>query len=93
MKRIASIKTRITIWYTSLMLVMIAAVLTLVGGLSYTLSTDNIEKDVTLQVTRVSEKISKHRQDVFESVDKDKEFKNVSIYGTNGEYIAGQYIY
>ena len=45
MKKLASIKTRITIWYTSLVFVIIAVVLTVVGVLSYRLSIDNIEKD------------------------------------------------
>ena len=93
MKKPASIKTRITIWYTSLMLVLIVAVLFLVGTSSYQLSIDNIEKDVTLQVTQVSEKITKRQQDVFHTVESNKEFKNVSIYESDGEYLAGQYIY
>lgn len=93
MKKFTSIKLRITIWYTSLMLLLIAVVLISVGTLSYRLSIDNVEKDVTLQVTQISEKINYRRPDVFHSVDSDKEFKNVSIYSSNGEYIAGQYIY
>lgn len=48
MKKIASIKTGITIWYTSLMFVLLAFVLCSVGILSYQLSIDNVEKDVTL---------------------------------------------
>lgn len=93
MKKLTSIKTRITIWYTSLMLVLIAVVLALVGTLSYRLSIDNIEKDIKLQVTQVSEKITTRQHDVFQSVDRDKELKNVSIYESNGKYIVGQYIY
>lgn len=93
MKRIASIKTGITIWYTSLMFVLLAFVLCSVGILSYQLSIDNVEKDVTLQVTQVSEKISKRQLDVFHMVDNEKDFKNVSIYEPNGKHIAGQYIY
>ncbi|MBR5157412.1 MAG: HAMP domain-containing histidine kinase [Clostridia bacterium] len=93
MKRITSIKTRITIWYTSLMFVLIVVVLSLVGGLSYQLSTDSIEKDVILQVTQVTEKLSKMQRDVFDLVDSNEEFKNVSIYEANGKYIVGQYIY
>ena len=65
MKKITSIKTRITIWYTSLMFVLIFIVLSLVGGLSYQLSTDSLEKDVILQVTQVTEKLSKMQRDVF----------------------------
>ena len=53
MKKSTSIKTRITIWYTSLMFVLIVIVLSLVGGLSYQLSIDSVEKDVILQVTQV----------------------------------------
>lgn len=93
MKKITSVKTRITIWYTSLMFILIAVVLSLVGTLSYQLSIDNIEKDITLQVTRVSEKISKRQKDVFQNIGSDKEFNNVSIYELNGKYIAGQYVY
>lgn len=93
MKKLASVKTRITIWYTSLMLIMIAVVLSAVGTLAYRLSTDNVEKDIKLQVTQISEKLSKRQQDVFQNVDSGKEFKNVSIYTSNGDYIAGQYIY
>lgn len=92
MKRCASIKTRITIWYTAIMFVIIVAVITAVGILSYQMSIDVIEKEVILRVTQVSEKISKHQYDVMQSVD-DGEYKNVSIYKPNGEYIAGQYIY
>ena len=93
MKKIASIKTRITIWYTSLMFVLIFVVLSLVGGLSYQLSTDSVEKDVILQVTQVTEKLSKRQPDVFELVDGKEEFKNVSIYESDGKYIVGQYNY
>ncbi len=93
MKKITSIKTRITIWYTSLMFVLIVVVLSLVGGLSYQLSIDSVEKDVILQVTQVTEKLSKRQPDVFELVDSKEEFKNVSIYESSGKYIVGQYIY
>ena len=93
MKKITSIKTRITIWYTTLMFVLIFVVLSLVGGLSYQLSIDSVEKDVILQVTQVTEKLSKRQPDVFELVDSKEEFKNVSIYESSGKYIVGQYIY
>lgn len=93
MKKPTSIKTRITIWYTTLMFILIIVVLSLVGGLSYRLSEDSIEKDVMLQVTQVSEKLSKRRRDVFDLVDNKEEFKNVSIYASDGEYIVGQYNY
>ena len=93
MKKITSIKTRITIWYTSLMFVLIFVVLSLVGGLSYQLSIDSVEKDVILQVTQVTEKLSKMQRDVFDLVDSKEEFKNVSIYEASGKYIVGQYIY
>lgn len=93
MKKGVSVKTRITIWYAALMLFMITVVLLLVGTLSYRLSIDNIKKDVTLQVTKVSESIAKRQLDVFHMVDSEKEFKNVSIYETSGKYIAGQYNY
>ena len=93
MKRIASIKTRITIWYTTLMFVLILVVLSLVGGLSYQLSTDSVEKDVILQVTQVTEKLSKRQPGVFDLVSNKEEFKNVTIYEPNGKYIVGQYNY
>ena len=93
MKKMTSIKTRITIWYTSLMFVLIVVVLSLVGGLSYQLSIDSVEKDVILQVTQVQEKLSKRQPGVFEIVDGKEEFKNVSIYGMDGKYLVGQYIY
>ena len=93
MKKPTSIKTRITIWYTTLMFVLIVVVLSLVGGLSYQLSIDSVEKDVILQVTQVSEKLSKRQPDVFEIVESKEEFKNVSIYEMNGKYIVGEYIY
>lgn len=90
MRKITSIKTRITIWYTTLMLVMIAIVLALVGGISYRLSIDNIEKDVVVQVSMVNDKFSKRDRDVFYNVDNNEEFKNVTIYTDKGEYIAGK---
>ena len=93
MKKITSIKTRITIWYTSLMFVLIVVVLALVGGLSYQLSTDSLEKNVILGVTQVSEKLTKRQPGVFEIVESKEEFKNVSIYDTDGKYLVGQYIY
>ena len=93
MGKITSIKTRITIWYTTIMFILIFVVLSLVGGLSYQLSTDSIEKNVVLQVTQVMEKLSKRQPEVFEMVESKEEFKNVSIYGSDGEYIVGQYIY
>ena len=93
MKKITSIKTRITIWYTSLMFVLIVVVLALVGGLSYQLSTESLERNVILGVTQVTEKLKRHQRDVFELVESKEEFKSVSIYNSNGEYIVGQYIY
>lgn len=93
MKKITSIKTRITIWYTTLMFVLIVVVLSLVGGLSYQLSIDSIEKNVVLQVTQVTERLSKRQPDVFEIFESKEEFKNVSIYEMNGKYIVGQYNY
>ena len=93
MKKITSIKTRITIWYTSLMFVLIVVVLSLVGGLSYQLSIDSVEKDVILQVTQVRESLSKRQPGVFEIVESKEEFKNVSIYEMDGKYLVGQYNY
>ena len=93
MRKPTSIKTRITIWYTSLMFVLILIVLSLVGGLSYQLSLENIEKDVTLQVTQISDQLSKRQPDVFSLVDNEEEFRNVSIYTTYGKHIVVQYIY
>ena len=93
MKKITSIKKRITIWYTSLMFVLIVVVLSLVGGLSYQLSIDSVEKDVILQVTQVRESLSKRQPGVFEIVESKEEFKNVSIYEMDGKYLVGQYNY
>ena len=93
MKKPTSIKTRITIWYTSLMFVLIVVVLSLVGGLSYQLSIDSVEKDVILQVTQVRESLSKRQPGVFEIIESKEEFKNVSIYEMDGKYIVGQYNY
>ncbi|MGN1120969.1 MAG: hypothetical protein ACI4RV_01300, partial [Eubacteriales bacterium] len=93
MKKLTSIKTRITIWYTSFMFLIILVVLSLVGGLSFQLAVDGVEKDVVLQVTQVAEKIGKRDRDIFQTLDSDKDFKNVSIYDISGEYIVGQYIY
>ena len=93
MKRITSIKTRITIWYTTLMFVLVLVVLSLVGGLSYQLSIDSVEKDVILQVTQVRESLSKRQPGVFEIVESKEEFKNVSIYEMDGKYLVGQYNY
>ena len=93
MKKPTSIKTRITIWYTTLMFVFIVVVLSLVGGLSYQLSIDSVEKDVILQVTQVRESLSKRQPGVFEIIESKEEFKNVSIYEMDGKYIAGQYNY
>ena len=93
MKKPTSIKTRITIWYTSLMFVLIVVVLSLVGGLSYQLSIDSVEKDVILQVTQVRESLSKRQPGVFEIVESKEEFKNVSIYEMDGKYLVGQYNY
>lgn len=93
MKRFTSIKTRITIWYTTLMFILIVVVLSLVGGLSYQLAIDSVEKDVILKVTQVTEKLSKRQPDVFDIVENKAEFKSVSIYESSGKYIVGQYNY
>ncbi len=93
MKKPTSIKTRITIWYTTRMFVLVLVVLSLVGGLSYQLSIDSVEKDVILQVTQVTEKLSKRQPGVFEIVENKEEFKNVSIYEIDGKYLVGQYNY
>ena len=93
MKKPTSIKTRITIWYTTLMFVLVLVVLSLVGGLSYQLSIDSVEKDVILQVTQVRESLSKRQPGVFEIIESKEEFKNVSIYEMDGKYIVGQYNY
>ena len=93
MKKPTSIKTRITIWYTTLMFVLVLVVLSLVGGLSYQLSIDSVEKDVILQVTQVRESLSKRQPGVFEIVESKEEFKKVSIYGMDGKYLVGQYNY
>ena len=93
MKKTTSIKTRITIWYTTLMFVLIAVVLSLIGGISYRLSIDNIEKDVMVQVSGVNEKLSKRDRGVFFKIENNEEFKNVTVYTDRGEYVAGKYNY
>lgn len=94
MKRNTSIKTRITIWYTSLMFVLIAVVLASVGTLSYRLSIDNIESEVKLQVKQVAEKLRfRMSEDRYFSIENSEEFKNVSIYREDGEFVVGQYNY
>lgn len=94
MKKTTSIKTRITIWYTTLMFALLTVILLLIGTLSYQLSIDNIENDIRLQVAEISDKVgSRQSRDIFHQVDSNKEFKNVSIYLENGEYIVGQYLY
>lgn len=94
MKRNTSIKTRITIWYTSLMFVLIAVVLASVGTLSYRLSIDNIENEVKLQVKQVAEKLRfRMSEDRYFSIENSEEFKNVSIYREDGEFVVGQYNY
>lgn len=94
MKSFTSIKTRITIWYTALMFVIILVVLSLVGTLSYQLSIDNIEADIKLGVSQVAEKIrTRPSRDIFYDFESKEEFKNVSIYLENGEFIVGQYNY
>lgn len=94
MKKFTSIKIRITIWYTTLMFVLISVVLALIGTLSYQLSIDNIENNLKIQVTQIADKIGlRQSTDIFYSIKSDEEFKNVSIYLNNGEYVVGQYIY
>lgn len=94
MKNLASIKTRITVWYTLLMLVMISIVLASVGTISYRLSTENIEKNVKLQVSQVSDRVgAKISKDIFHRLESDEEFKNVSVYLENGDYVVGRYSY
>ena len=76
------------------MLVLISVVLLLIGSLSYQLSIDNIENDLRIQVSQVAEKVRQRgSRDIFYTVESNKEFKNVSIYLNNGEYVVGQYIY
>lgn len=94
MKRLTSIKTRISIWYTTLMLLIMAFVLLAVGALSYRLAIDNIENDIKLKVSQISNKVGARKSfDIFHQVGSDEEFKNVSIYTETGEYVVGQYLY
>ena len=94
MKKFTSIKTRITIWYTTLMFILVSVVLAIVGTLSYQLSIDSIENDIKAQVSQVSERVRDTvSKNIFYSVESDKEFKNVSIYLEDGSYVVGQYLY
>ncbi|MDY5626355.1 MAG: HAMP domain-containing sensor histidine kinase [Clostridia bacterium] len=94
MKKNTSIKARITIWYMALMFVMISVVLASVSILSYRLSTANMENELKLRVTQIAEKVRMRiTDDAFFSVENNEEFKNVTIYRGNGQYVAGQYDY
>lgn len=94
MRKFTSVKMRITIWYTALMLVLVSVVLTLVGTLSYQLSIDNTENDIQLQVSQIADRVgARQSRDIFHDVDSNKEFKNVTVYLENGEYVVGQYMY
>lgn len=94
MKRHTSIKTRITIWYTALMFVLISVVFGAVSLLSYQLSMDNLEKDIKFRVSQVSNRVGvRQSKDMFYTVDSKRDFRNVSVYLENGEHIAGQYLY
>ena len=46
-----------------------------------------------MQVTQVTEKLSKKQRAVFDLVESKEEFKYVSIYESGGKYIVGQYNY
>ena len=94
MKKFTSIKTRITIWYTTLMFILVSVVLAIVGSLSYQLSIDGIENDIKAQVSQVSQRVrDRASKNIFYSVESNKEFKNVSIYLEDGSYVVGQYLY
>ncbi len=94
MKKITSIKTRITIWYTALMLVLISILLIIIGTFSYRLSMESIETNLQKQVNEISQRImGRHTDEIFYNVESKKEFRNVSICDINGEYIVGQYLY
>ncbi len=94
MKKPTSIKTRITIWYTALMFVLIFVVLCLVGALSYQLSMDNVKNNIKMQVMQIADKVgARQSEDIFYTVESKEEFKNVSVYLENGEHVVGQYIY
>lgn len=94
MKKFTSIKARITIWYTALMLVIISVVMIVVGALSYHLSMNNIEATVKAQVVQVADKFkSRGDRSIAFNIENNEEFKGVSIYRNDGEYIVGQYDY
>lgn len=63
MKKFTSIKTRITIWYTVLMLVLVSVVLVIVGTLSYRLATESIKSDIKSQVTWAAERVGFRHKD------------------------------
>ena len=94
MKRFTSIKTRITIWYTLLMFILVSVVLVLVGTLSYERSINNIENDIKLQVSEVAKKVgARNSRAIFHDVNSKEEFKNVSIYLIDGDFVVGQYLH
>ena len=94
MKKVTSIKTRITIWYTALMLVLISILLVIIGTFSYRLSMERIETNLQKQVNEIAQRVGgRHSEEIFYSIESKKEFRNVSIYSDKGEYIVGQYLY
>ena len=94
MKKVTSIKIRITIWYTALMLVLISVVLVIVGIFSYRLSMENIKTNLKGQVDETAQRVGGPRgEEMLYNMESKKEFRNVSVYSDNGEYIVGQYIY
>lgn len=94
MKPFTSVKARITLWYTALMLLIISIVLISVAALSLRLSMDNIENSVKAQVTQIAEKVkSRISKSTAFTLENNEEFKNVSIYSDKGSYVIGQYNY
>ena len=94
MKKVTSIKTRITIWYTALMLVLISILLVIIGTFSYRLSMESVETNLQKQVNEIAQRVGgRHSEEIFYNIESEKEFRNVSIYSDKGKYIVGQYIY
>lgn len=92
--KLNSVKVRITLWYTALMLVIVTVVMSAVGILSYRLAMDSTKADLKAQVLQIGDKVrSRMSRSTIYNLENNEEFKNVSIYKENGEYIIGRYDY
>ncbi len=89
MKRLSSIKSRITMWYTAVMLMLLLIFISAIIVLSYQISMDSIENDLKLQVVQISDMVKARITESVSETVQSKEYKNVAIYQKNGEFIVG----